>query len=252
MISYLQVEHLTKSFGDNLLFQDISFGISDNQRIALIAKNGSGKTTLLNIIAGKEDYDSGQISFRRDLRIGYLEQSPDYPKNLSVIDACLRSDNEVVRTIAEYEHCMMSGDHSKLDDIINKMDTFKAWDFETRIKQILGKLKITNFEQKIGELSGGQLKRVALANVLICEPDLLILDEPTRGVDVNAKFEIYSVINELAKDGMAIIMVSSELPEIINMCDNVCVIRAGKLVGKLGKDQMNQEEIMKYAAGGVE
>ena len=97
MISYLQVENLTKSFGDNLLFENISFGISDNQRVALIAKNGTGKTTLLNIIAGNEDYQSGSISFKRDLRVGYLDQNPDFPKNLSVIDACLRSDNEIGR-----------------------------------------------------------------------------------------------------------------------------------------------------------
>ena len=184
MISYLQVENLTKSFGDNLLFENISFGIADNQRVALIAKNGTGKTTLLNIIAGNEDYQGGTISFRRDLRIGYLDQNPDFPKELSVIDACLRSDNEAVRTIAAYEHCMMSENHTGLDEILSEMDLHKAWDYETRIKQILGKLKITNFEQLIGELSGGQLKRVALANVLIAEPDLLILDEPTNHLDL--------------------------------------------------------------------
>jgi len=186
MVSYLQIEHLTKSFGDLLLFQDISFGISEKQRVALIAKNGTGKTTLLNIIAGKEDYDSGTISFRRDLRVSYLEQAPDFPKELSVIDACLQSDNEVVRTIAEYEHCMLSDNHDLLPEIMNRMDLYNAWDYEARIKQVLGKLKITNFEQKIGELSGGQLKRVALANVLIGEPDLLILDEPTNHLDLEA------------------------------------------------------------------
>ncbi|MCE1157066.1 MAG: ATP-binding cassette domain-containing protein, partial [Bacteroidales bacterium] len=109
MISFLQVEQLTKSFGDNLLFEDISFGISDNQRVALIAKNGMGKTTLLNIIAGKEDYQGGQISFKRDLRVAYLDQSPEFPASLSVIDACLQTDNEAVRAIADYEHSLHSG-----------------------------------------------------------------------------------------------------------------------------------------------
>ena len=126
MISYLQVENLTKSFGDNLLFEKISFGISDNQRVALIAKNGTGKTTLLNIIAGTEDYQEGTISFRRDLRVGYLNQNPDFPKDLSVIDACLQSDNDVVRTIAAYEHCMASANHEKLDELIALMDLHKA------------------------------------------------------------------------------------------------------------------------------
>ncbi|MFM2293461.1 MAG: hypothetical protein RIS29_3274 [Bacteroidota bacterium] len=221
MASYLQVENLTKSFGDNLLFDKISFGIADNQRVALIAKNGTGKTTLLNIIAGREDYDSGQISFRRDLRVGYLEQAPDFPKNLSVIDACLRSDNEVVRTVADYEHCMMSGDHSKLDEIISRMDTFKAWDYETRIKQILGKLKITNFEQKIGELSGGQLKRVALANVLICEPDLIILDEPTNHLDL----EMVEWLEEfLKRSTMALLMVTHDRYFLDRVCTNIMEI----------------------------
>ena len=221
MISYLQIEHLTKSFGDLLLFEDISFGISDNQRVALIAKNGTGKTTLLNIIAGKEDYDSGNISFRRDLRVGYLEQSPDFPKNLSVIDACLRTDNEVVRTIADYEHCMLSDDHSKLDDIINRMDLHKAWDYETRIKQILGKLKITNFEQQICELSGGQLKRVALANVLISEPDLLILDEPTNHLDL----EMVEWLEDfLKRSTMSLLMVTHDRYFLDRVCTNIIEI----------------------------
>jgi len=132
MISYMQVENLTKSFGDNILFENISFGIADNQRVALIAKNGTGKTTLLNIIAGKEDYKSGKITFRRDLRVAYLEQDPDFPKELSVIDACLRTDNDAVRTIAAYEHCMMSKTQEGLDEILAQMDLHKAWDYETR------------------------------------------------------------------------------------------------------------------------
>ena len=221
MISYLQIEHLTKSFGDLLLFEDISFGISDNQRVALIAKNGTGKTTLLNILSGKEDYDSGTISFRRDLRVGYLEQSPDFPKKLSVIDACLQTDNEAVRTIADYEHCMLSEDHSQLDDIISRMDLHKAWDYETRIKQILGKLKITNFEQQIGELSGGQLKRVALANVLISEPDLLILDEPTNHLDL----EMIEWLEEfLKRSSMSLLMVTHDRYFLDRVCTNIIEI----------------------------
>ena len=221
MISYLQVENLTKSFGDNLLFENISFGIADNQRVALIAKNGTGKTTLLNIIAGNEDYQGGTISFRRDLRIGYLDQDPDFPKELSVIDACLRSDNEAVRTIAAYEHCMMSENHFGLDEILSQMDLHKAWDYETRIKQILGKLKITNFEQLIGELSGGQLKRVALANVLIAEPDLLILDEPTNHLDL----EMVEWLEDfLKRSTMALLMVTHDRYFLDRVCTNIMEI----------------------------
>ena len=221
MISYLQVENLTKSFGDNLLFENISFGISDNQRVALIAKNGTGKTTLLNIIAGNEDYQGGTISFRRDLRVGYLDQNPDFPKELSVIDACLRTDNEAVRTIAAYEHCMMSEDQEGLDEILAKMDLHKAWDYETRIKQILGKLKITNFEQLISELSGGQLKRVALANVLIAEPDLLILDEPTNHLDL----EMVEWLEDfLKRSSMFLLMVTHDRYFLDRVCTSIMEI----------------------------
>lgn len=221
MISFLQVEHLTKSFGDNLLFGDISFGITDNQRVALIAKNGMGKTTLLNIIAGKEDYQEGQLSFKRDLRIAYLDQSPEFPDGLSVIDACLQTDNEAVRTIAEYEHCLLSGDHTHLAELTNRMDVLKAWDYEVRIKQILGKLKITDFEQKIGELSGGQLKRVALANVLIAEPELLILDEPTNHLDL----EMVEWLEDLLRrSSMALLMVTHDRYFLDRVCTDILEI----------------------------
>ena len=221
MISYLQVENLTKSFGDNLLFENISFGIADNQRMALIAKNGTGKTTLLNILSGKEDYESGNISFRRDLRIAYLDQDPDFPKELTVLDACLQTDSEVVRTIARYEHCMLSNDHSQLDEILANMDLHKAWDYELRITQILGKLKITNLEQLIGELSGGQLKRVALANVLIGEPDLLILDEPTNHLDL----EMVEWLEDfLKRSNMALLMVTHDRYFLDRVCTNILEI----------------------------
>jgi ATP-binding cassette subfamily F protein uup len=226
MISYLQIENLTKSFGNQLLFENIAFGVADNQRIALIAKNGTGKTTLLNIIAGKEDYDNGTISFRRDLRVSYLEQSPDFPKELSVIDACLQSDNEVVKTIAEYEHSMLSGNHDDLSDIMSRMDHFNAWDYESRIKQVLGKLKIINFEQKIGELSGGQLKRVALANVLIGEPDLLILDEPTNHLDL----EMVEWLEDfLKRSSMALLMVTHDRYFLDRVCTDIIEIDQQKL-----------------------
>ena len=221
MISYLQVENLTKSFGDNLLFENISFGIADNQRMALIAKNGTGKTTLLNILADKEDYDSGTISFKRDLRISYLDQDPDFPKELTVLDACLKTDSEVVRTIAQYEHCMLSANHEGLDEILANMDLHKAWDYEQRITQILGKLKITNLDQLIGELSGGQLKRVALANVLIGEPDLLILDEPTNHLDL----EMVEWLEDfLKRSNMALLMVTHDRYFLDRVCTNILEI----------------------------
>ncbi len=218
MISYLQVENLTKSFGDKLLFENISFGISDNQRVALIAKNGTGKTTLLNIIADRESADSGNISFRKDLRIGYLEQSPEFPSELSVIDACLQSDNELMNAIASYEHAMLHPEKNTLAEALARMETLEAWDYESRIKQILGKLKISDFEQRIGELSGGQLKRIALANVLISEPDLLILDEPTNHLDL----EMVEWLEDfLRRSSMALLMVTHDRYFLDRVCTNI-------------------------------
>ena len=169
-MSQLNINSLTKSFGDLVLFEDITFGITQGQKIGLIAKNGSGKTTLLNIIAGKEGYDSGSVIFRSDLRVGYLEQSPVYPEGLTVLQACFHSSNATVRLIAEYEEAMANDDHSRLEEILLRMDNEKAWDYEQRAKQILSELKIRDFDQKVETLSGGQIKRVALANVLIDEP----------------------------------------------------------------------------------
>ena len=186
MTPYLQVENLTKSFGDLVLFNGISFGIAEGQRIGLIAKNGSGKTTLLNILAGKEGYDEGKITFRRDLRVGYLEQSPKYPEELTVLEACFYHGNSTVELIKEYERCMETPGNPGMDELLVRMEHEKAWDYERRAKQILSQLKIRDFSQKIGHLSGGQLKRVALANILITEPDLLILDEPTNHLDLES------------------------------------------------------------------
>ena len=221
MISYLQIENLTKSFGAKVLFENISFGVAENQRIAIVAKNGTGKTTLLNIIAGDEDYDSGRITFRNGLRVGYLSQTPDFPKELSVLDACMRSDNEMARTVAEYEKAMLDPETQNLEEVLAKMDMLKAWDYESRVKQILGKLKIHDFNQKIGELSGGQLKRVALANVLIGEPDLLILDEPTNHLDL----EMVEWLEEFLKRAAgALLMVTHDRYFLDRVCTDIIEI----------------------------
>ncbi|MTK53695.1 ABC-F family ATP-binding cassette domain-containing protein [Paludibacter sp.] len=228
MASCLQVENLTKSFGDNLLFENISFGIADNQRVALIARNGAGKTTLLSILAGDEDYESGNISFRRDLRVGYLRQDPSFAPELSVLEACFSAHNEVTEAIKEYELLTRhleanpaSVDHEVYQHALARMDDLKAWDYETRIKQILGNLKITDFDQKIGHLSGGQLKRVALANVLIAEPDLLILDEPTNHLDL----EMVEWLESFLKGSkMALLMVTHDRYFLDRVCSDILEI----------------------------
>ncbi len=221
MISYLQIDKLTKSFGDLVLFEDITFGIAQGQKVGLIAKNGTGKTTLLNIIAGKEDYDSGAVVFRNDLRVGYLEQMPHYPDDLTVLQACFYSPNETVRLIAEYEQAMASGDHSNLEDILLRMDNLKVWDYEQRAKQILGQLKIHNFDQKVETLSGGQLKRVALANVLITDPELIILDEPTNHLDLEMTEWLEGY---LSRANISILMVTHDRYFLDRVCSEIIEI----------------------------
>ena len=221
MISYLQIDKLTKSFGDLVLFEDITFGIAQGQKVGLIAKNGTGKTTLLNIIAGKEDYDSGAVVFRNDLRVGYLEQMPHYPDGLTVLQACFYSPNETVRLIAEYEQAMASGDHSNLEDILLRMDNLKAWDYEQRTKQILGQLKIHNFDQQVETLSGGQLKRVALANVLITDPELIILDEPTNHLDLEMTEWLEGY---LSRANISILMVTHDRYFLDRVCSEIIEI----------------------------
>ena len=221
MASFLQVEGLTKSFGDLVLFRDISFGIAEGERIGLIAKNGSGKTTLLNILVGKESYDGGAVVFRRDLRVAYLEQDPSYPEELSVLEACFYSGNEVTDLIAEYEKVINSKDHSNLDAILQKMDVLQAWDYEHRAKQILAQLKITDFDQKIAELSGGQLKRVALANVLITEPDLIILDEPTNHLDLDM---VEWLEGYLQRSRLSLLMVTHDRYFLDRVCNEIIEI----------------------------
>ena len=221
MVSYLQIENLTKSFGDLILFENISFGVAEGQRIGLIAKNGSGKTTLLDIIAGKEDYDNGKISFRRDLRVGYLEQNPQYPEQLTVLEACFHHGNSTVELIKEYERCMETEGHPGLDEILVRMDHEKAWDYEQKAKQILSQLKIRNFDQQVKHLSGGQLKRVALANTLITEPDLLILDEPTNHLDLDMTewLEEY-----LRRNNLSLLMVTHDRYFLDRVCDEIIEI----------------------------
>ncbi len=221
MVSFLQVNSLTKSFGDRILFEDITFGVAQGQKIGLIAKNGSGKTTLLNIIAGKEDYDAGSVVFRNDLRVGYLEQSPSYPADLTVLQACFYSQNETVQLLAEYEQAVVDEDTTKVNALLERMDSLKAWDYEQRAKQILGELKIHNFDQKVESLSGGQLKRVALANVLITEPELIILDEPTNHLDLEMTewLEDY-----LSRSRISILMVTHDRYFLDRVCSEILEI----------------------------
>ena len=184
MTSLLQIESLTKSFGDRMIFDEISFGVAEGEKIGIIAKNGTGKSTLLRIITGNEVYDSGKISFRNDVRVGYLEQVPQLAGDLSVIDVCLNGDDALSNALRRYEMAIADSDNDKMADAMSEMDALSAWDYEMRFKQILSQLKIFNVNERVGNLSGGQIKRVALAKLLINNPELLILDEPTNHLDI--------------------------------------------------------------------
>ena len=142
MVSYLQVDKLTKSFGDRILFEDISFGIAKGEHIGIIAQNGNGKTTLLNIIAGIEDYDSGSITFHNDIKVGYLMQNPSFAPELTILQACFNSPNETVQAISRYEKALYDNEPQSLHDAIEEMDRLKAWEYEHRVKSILSKLNI--------------------------------------------------------------------------------------------------------------
>lgn len=218
MISYLQVENLSKSYGDLTLFERISFGVGQGQKIALIAKNGTGKTSLLNIIAGIDSQDSGEIIFRNDIKVAYLQQNPDLDHNNTVLNEVFNSNDPVLSVIRDYEKALETNDQEKMTEMIEKMDQYKAWDYENKVKQILSKLKITNFDQVIGQLSGGQKKRVGMAKVLITNPDFLILDEPTNHLDL----EMIEWLEEyLNKSKGTLLMVTHDRYFLDRVCNEI-------------------------------
>jgi len=218
MTPYLQAENLSKRFGDQLLFENISFTIFEHQKVALIARNGTGKTTLMEILAGNDTPESGQITKTGDIKIGYLKQIPDLDDNLTVFEAVFQSGDEMVETIRNFEDAVL---HNRKEDITKYtelMEVHHAWDFEFKVKQILTQLKIFNYDQRISELSGGQKKRVAMANVLINEPDLLMLDEPTNHLDLEM---IEWLENYLEKTKITLFMVTHDRYFLDRVCNEI-------------------------------
>ena len=218
MKSYLQIENLTKSFGDRLLFGDVTFGVFEGDKIGLIAKNGSGKTTLLRIIAGEEDYDSGAVVCRNDLKVAFLHQMPEFDLNLMVIDVCLSGNDAITETIKEYEDSLATGDAVLMANAISRMDAVGGWDYEDRMKQVLTQLNITDFNQPVRELSGGQRKRLALAKAIISNPDFLILDEPTNHLDVEM---IEWLEDYLKRSRMTLLMVTHDRYFLDRVCTKI-------------------------------
>ena len=218
MANLLQVENLTKSFGVNSLFDDINFTINEGDKVGLIAKNGTGKSTLLSIIAGDDTPDDGKLIFKNDVTIGYLKQLPQFEPHLSVMDTCLIGDDDQSKAIRQYENALIEGNNEEMTKVIQAMDLASAWDYEERFKQILSQLKIDDFKQRISELSGGQIKRVALAKILISNPQFLILDEPTNHLDIDMIewLEAY-----LSRSRMTILMVTHDRYFLDKICSKI-------------------------------
>lgn len=226
MVCYLQVENLTKSYGELVMFDRISFAINEGERIALIARNGAGKSTLLNLIAGRDSADEGTITPRRDLRVAYLEQDPTFDPALTVLEASLGANRDDARVIAAYERAITDPTGEGLQEAMTEMDARGLWDREQRVKQILSRLRIDDFGQRVGTLSGGQLKRVALASVLLSECDLLILDEPTNHLDT----EMTEWLEEyLTSSRSALLMVTHDRYFLDRVCSDILELEERRL-----------------------
>ncbi len=218
MINILSVENLTHHWGDIRLFDNLTFGLEEGDKAALIARNGTGKTTLLNILAGVYPADDGNVTWRNGINIGYLAQNPEFEPNLTVLETLFQSDNETAIVVRQYEKALVDEDHEKLEQLLSKMEQLNAWDYEERAKNILSQLNIDMFNQPMGELSGGQVKRVALARVLITDPDFLILDEPTNHLDLDM---IEWLEDYLKRGRMTLLMVTHDRYFLDNVCNEI-------------------------------
>jgi ABC transport system ATP-binding/permease protein len=218
MPTLLKVENLARSYGEKILFENISFVINQFQKVALIARNGAGKTSLLNIIAGTEPSDEGTVTLFSKASMQYLQQEPELSQHTTVFEEVYSTSNEIQRAILDYERVLHTQDKKAIEDAIEKMDACQGWEYETRIKQILTRLKLPDFGQPMAELSGGQRKRVALAKILITEPDFLILDEPTNHLDV----EMIEWLEEyLLQRSLTIFMVTHDRYFLDRVCDEI-------------------------------
>ncbi len=229
-MNYLTLENVSKSYGEKLLFSNISLHLDRGQKIGLIAKNGSGKSTLMRVMAGLEGSEGEQsrIIFRKDIRIGWLEQEPDFHPSFDVLTAALDENNALVRVVRRYERAVAHPENvEELQTAMHDMDELDgAWNFESRVKETLFKLKLSNFEQKVTTLSGGQKKRLALAKLLLSDPDFLILDEPTNHLDVEM---IEWLEDYLQGPGITLFMVTHDRYFLENVCDSIIELDNGKL-----------------------
>jgi ATP-binding cassette subfamily F protein uup len=226
-LNYLNVENISKSYGEVTLFENISFSIHKGQKIAFIAKNGTGKTSILKIISGEDSSDSGEITYRKNIVISFLSQDPKLDDSLTIEESIFNSDNPILKVIENYEKAILnSEDVENYQKAFEEMELFQAWDFETQYKQILSKLKLDKIDQKVSELSGGQKKRLSLANALINRPDLLILDEPTNHLDLEM---IEWLESFFAKENITLFMVTHDRYFLERVCNEIIELDQGDL-----------------------
>lgn len=230
-MNYISVELISKSHGEKLLFENLSFGIAQGQKVALIGVNGSGKSTLLRILAGREKPDRGRISFRNGLRIAYLAQEPDLPEHLTVAESIFSADLPAARLIREYETLVQreplsDADHRRMEQLMIEIEAADAWNYEVQVRQILGKLEVDFLDRPIRELSGGQRKRVALAQALIESPDLLILDEPTNHLDLDSIEWLESILSSARQ---SIVLVTHDRYFLDSITNEIYELENGKI-----------------------
>ena len=226
-LNYASIENIAKAFGERILFKDLSFGINQGQKIALIAKNGTGKTSLLNILSQAELPDEGKVVYRKDIKVAFLPQEPNLDPKLTVEQVVFASDNEVLRIIEQYEKALNNPeDTDAYQKAFDLMEAKQAWDFETEYKQILSKLKLEDLHQSVSKLSGGQKKRLALATVLLDKPDLLILDEPTNHLDLEM---IEWLEDFFKKQNFTLFMVTHDRYFLERVCNEIIELEDGQL-----------------------
>jgi|TARA_B110000259_G_scaffold39700_1_gene45346 ATP-binding cassette subfamily F protein uup len=226
-VNYLSVENISKAYGERVLFEDISFGINKDQKVAFIAKNGSGKTSILNIIADLDVPDSGQVVSRKGISIAYLAQKDDINPDLTIEETIFATDNKILSIVNQYEKALKNlDDGDAYQAAFDLMDQHNAWDFETQYRQILSKLKLDDLTLKVGALSGGQRKRLSLAIVLINKPDLLILDEPTNHLDLEM---IEWLEAFFAKEKITLFMVTHDRYFLERVCNEILELDEGKI-----------------------
>ena len=231
-MNYLSVENISKSFGERSLFNNLSFGINEGQKIGFVAKNGTGKTSILNILSGDESSDSGQVISRKNLKISFLPQEPILDPNATIEEIIQTSDNHIIKIITAYEEALKNPEDSiGYQKAFDLMEANQAWDFETVYKQILSKLKLNDLNQRVETMSGGQKKRLALANAILGQPQLLILDEPTNHLDL----EMIEWLEEFfAKSNITLFMVTHDRFFLERVCNEIIELEDGELFSYKG------------------